>query len=265
MQKDLFYELCIKRIKKYFLIFAIACVVVRSFIYTPVYLLLSSNVTWEGTVLLFLWTELIDPLTDYAFYWGAFAFFIYGFLRFDKKPVKYFFPIYVAATMARYIFSMLVKFALMTFTSWEEILVNDIPNLAIGTVMDCLQIVGVLLLAEFCCRRPLMTNKTYSRGNFGEKIIADYLPVEGFFNFKNYLSKVCFWASLIPAGIKLFTRLYYDVFVWKVLPQGIEEWLLISTYYVADIAAFFIGYFVLLYVLQMFYTDETKRRIEFES
>lgn len=263
MQNNLFEELCIKRIKKYFLIFAIACVGIRSLIYTPVYLLLSSDVALMG--LSFFWTELIDPLTDYSFYWGSFAFFIYGYLRFNKKPIKRFFLIYVLAAVARYLFTMLVRFALMSFTSWEEILLNDLPNLVIGTVMDCLQVLGVLLLAKYCCLRPLVHAKKYAKGTLGEKIFTDNLPVEGLFNFKNDISKVCFWISLIPAAIKLLTRVYYDAFTWKRLPQGIEEWLLIATYYVADIAAFFIGYFVILYILQMFYTNEAKRRIEFES
>ena len=88
--------------------------------------------------------------------------------------------------------------------------------------------------------------------------------IEGFINFKKPISKLCFFAALIPAGLKMLSRLYYDIFVWG-LPQEIEEWLLVSTYYVGDIASFFIGYFALLYVLQLFYTDETKRRIDFES
>ena len=264
MQNILFDELCIKRIKKYFLIFAIACVGVMSVVYTPIYLLISSNVLWSGTALLFLLTEVVGPIIDYTFYLGSFAFLIYVYLRFGKRQIKWFSLIYAVAAVTRYLFTMLVNFVLMSFPTREEILYNDLSNLLLGTVMDCLQILGVLLLAEFCCRRPMMSIKTYAKATQGEEMVADCFPIEGFINFKKPISKLCFFAALIPAGLKMLSRLYYDIFVWG-LPQEIEEWLLVSTYYVGDIASFFIGYFALLYVLQLFYTDETKRRIDFES
>ena len=62
----------------------------------------------------------------------------------------------------------------------------------------------------------------------------------------------------------MLTRLYYDIFFFG-LPQDVADWLLLATYYIGDIASLLIGYFVLLFVLQLFYTNEAKRRIEFES
>ena len=130
--------------------------------------------------------------------------------------------------------------------------------------MDCLQMIGVLLLAEFCCRRPLMRAKAYSKGMIGEQLIADCLPAEDIFNIKKPFTKLCFFAALIPSGLKMLTRLYYDIFFFG-LPQDVADWLLLATYYIGDIASLLIGYFVLLFVLQLFYTNEAKRRIEFES
>ena len=89
MQNLLFDELCIKRFKKSFLIFAIACAGFISAIYTPVYLFLSTNVLWDSSIVLFLWTELIGPVMDFSFYWGSFAFLIYIYLRFGKKQIKH--------------------------------------------------------------------------------------------------------------------------------------------------------------------------------
>ena len=95
-------------------------------------------------------------------------------------------------------------------------------------------------------------------------MIRDLFPINGLFNLKLPLPKLCFFSALIPASIKVLSRLYYDIFFWG-LPADAGEWLLVATYYVGDIATLFIGYFVLLYLLQAFYTNETKRRIEFES
>ena len=122
-----------------------------------------------------------------------------------------------------------------------------------------------MLLEEcvsFC--RACGAEKVYAKGMVGEEMIRDCLPITDFLNIKKPLPKLCFLCALIPAGIKLLSRLYYDIFFWG-MPQDASEWLLVATYYIGDIASFLIGYFVLLYLLQTLYADETKRRIEFES
>lgn len=264
MQNLLFDELSLKRSKKQFLIFAIACVTVLSVIYTPIYLLLSSNVVWRGSVLLFLLTELIEPLIDLAFYWGSFAFLIYIYLKFGKKQIKDFIIIYAVAIVARYFLTMFAGYLLMSFPDVETFWGEDFLSALFSIGMDVLQMIGVLLLAEFCCRRPIMQIKNNFKASEGEDILADCFPIEGLFNLKNPLSKLCFFSALIPAGLKLLSRLYFDIFFWG-LPTDAAEWLLMATYYIGDIAAFAIGYLVLLYVLQAFYTAETQRRIDFES
>ena len=264
MQNLLFDELCIKRTKKQFLIFAIACVGFISVIYTPIYLLLSSDVLWRNSIILFLWTEVMGPLSDFAFYWGSFAFLIYIYLRFGKGQSKPFLIIYGAAVVARYLITLIVNFSLMSFPGWDVLFGEELLSALFTIAMDALQMLGVLLLTEFCCLRPLLGTKAYSKEKMGEEMMADFFPIEGLFNLKKPLPKLCFFASLIPAGIKVLSRLYYDIFFWG-LPQDGAEWLLMVTYYIGDIATLFIGYFVLLYILQTFYTAETKRRIDFES
>ena len=264
MQNLLFDELCIKRFKKQFLIFAIACVGFISVIYTPVYLLLSTNALWDSSVILFLWTELIGPAMDFAFFWGSFAFLIYVHLRFDKKQTKHFIIVYLIAVVAKYLVTMFVSFSIMSFPGWKNFMDEEFWSALFSIVMDCLQILGVLLITEFCCRRPMLQGTRDSNGVPERELLAACFPIGDFFNLKNPLLKTCFFSALIPSALKILSRLYYDIFFWG-LPEGIEEWILIATYYVGDIASLFIGYAVLLYLLQMFYTDETKRRIEFES
>lgn len=264
MQNLLFDELCIKRTKKLFLIFAIACVGFISFIYTPVYLLLASNVLWRGSVVLFLWTELVGPIMDFSFYWGSFAFLIYIYLRFGKTHTKRFAIIYTIAVAARYIVTMIVNFILMSFPGWDVLFGEELPSALFTIVMDILQLMGVLLITEFACRRALMNANAYRKGEEGEQMLAVLFPIEGLFELKKPLNKLCFFSALVPAGVKVLSRLYYDIFFWG-LPQDAGEWILIATYYIGDIATLFIGYFVLLYILQAFYTGETKRKIDFES
>ena len=264
MQTRLFEELSVKRFKKTFLIFAIVCVVILSFAYTPLYVLLSTNVLWRGSIPLFLLTELVEPLIDFSFYWGSFAFLIYIYLRFGKKQIKHFVIVYAAAVVARYLFTMLAGYLLMSFPDSDTFWGEEVPSALFSIVMDALQMVGVLLLTEFCCRRPLMRQKVYPKDAAGDEMIADCFPIEGLWNLKKPLPKLCFFAALIPAGLKILSRLYFDIFFWG-LPTDAAEWLLLASYYIGDIATLFVGYFVLLYLLQMFFTDETKRRIEFES
>lgn len=257
MRDCLFDELCIKHEKKRFLIFAIACVGFLSFIYTPIYLLLSSNVLWRNSIFLFLWTEVIATLADFAFYWGSFAFLIYIYLRFGKSEIKPFAVISAIAIVARYLLTTIVDFALMSFPGWDVLFGEELPSMLFTVLMDALQMLGVLLLAEFCCRRPLM-----QKGR-GEGIMQELFPLEGLFNLKNPLSKLCFFSALIPSGVKLLSRLYYDIFFWG-LPQDAEEWILVITYYIGDIATLLIGYFVLLYLVQAFWSAENKRKNDFE-
>ena len=264
MQGILFEELSIKRTKKHFLIFLIACVGFISFVYTPVYLLLASNVLWRGSVVLFLWTELMGPIMDFSFYWGSFAFLIYIYLRFGKTHTKRFAIIYTIAVAARYIVTMIVNFILMSFPGWDVLFGEELPSALFTIVMDILQLMGVLLITEFACRRPLMNLKIYRKGEEGEQMLADLFPISGLFDFKKPLNKLCFFSALIPAGFKVLSRLYYDIFFWG-LPQDAGEWILVATYYIGDVATLFIGYFVLLYLLQAFYIAETKRKIDFQS
>lgn len=264
MRDLLFDELSLKHFKKQFLIFAIACIALVSVIYTPIYLLLSSNVVWRGSVVLFLMTELVEPLIDFFFYWGSFAFLIYIHLRFERKQIRYFAIIYVAAVALRYLLTMFVGFLMMSFPSADAFWGEELPSALFSIGMDVLQGAVVLVLAEFCCRRVLMRLKAYSKGAEGEEMIADCFPIAGFFNFGSPITKLCFFSALIPSGLKLLSRLYYDIFFWG-LPTDATEWILLATYYISDIASFVIGWLVLQYLLQVLYTMETKRRIEFES
>lgn len=263
MQNLLFDELCIKRTKKHFLIFAIVCVAAVSVLYRPIYVLLSSNVIWRGSIILDVLTELIEPLIDFSFYWGSFAFLIYTYLRFGKKQIGFFTIVAVTTIVARQFLPLLVGYLIMSFPDASSFFGLDFPSALLTIGMDALQMLGVLLLAEFCCRRPLMRAKTYSKGAVDKGIIADCFPLEGLFDLKKPLQKLCFFAALVPAGLKILSRIYYDI-VWG-MPTEVAEWLLMATYYIGDIASLLIGYFVLLYLLQMFYTNEIKRQTQFDS
>ena len=261
MRDLLFDDLSLKHSKKQFLIFAIACIALVSVIYTPIYLLLSSNVLWRGSIVLFLLTELVEPFIDFSFYWGSFAFLIYIYLRFERKNIRDFAIIYIVAAAIRYLLTMFVGFLVMSFPDVEAFWGEEIPSALFSIGMDALQGAVVLVLAEFCCRRVLVSVKNYANG---EEMISDCFPMAGFFNFGHPITKLCFFSALIPSGLKLLSRLYYDIFFWG-LPTDAAEWILLATYYIADIASFVIGWLVLQYLLQLFYTFETKKRIAFES
>ena len=182
---------------------------------------------------------------------------VYMYLRFGKSEIKPFAVISAIAIVARYLLTMIVDFALMSFPGWDVLFGEELPSMLFTVLMDALQMLGVLLLAEFCCRRPLMQK------GVGEQLMMNLFPIEGLFNLKNPLSKLCFFAALIPSGFKVLSRLYYDIFFWG-LPQDAEEWILVITYYIGDIATLLIGYFVLLYLVQAFWSAENKRKNDFE-
>ena len=153
---------------------------------------------------------------------------------------------------------------MMSFPNAKTFWGEEVPSALFSFLMDGLQMVGVLLLAEFSCRRPMLREKSYPKNSEGEGMVADCFPIEGLFHFQKPIVKLCFFAALIPAGLKLLSRLYYDIFFIG-LPTEVGEWILVATYYIGDVATLIIGYFVLLYVLQVFYTKEVQKKIEFES
>lgn len=264
MQALLFDQILSKRLKKRFFIFAILCVAVISVLYTPVYLLLSSNVMWRNSIVLLLWTEIFGPLMNYTFYWGSFAFLIYAYLRFSQKGIKPFLIIYGVAVVSRYLVTMLSTFAIMAFPGWDALWSRELPGVLFSIVMDGLQMLGVLLLSEFCAHRPLLQKNPHICEHNRADLMPQIFPVTRLLAIRNPLQKLCAFAALIPAGLQFLSRIYYDVFFYG-LPTDLAEWLLLVTYYIGDLAALVIGYLVLLYVLQMLFASETKSRISFES
>ncbi|MBQ9796748.1 MAG: hypothetical protein IJW50_03395 [Clostridia bacterium] len=257
MENALFDQARLKRLKRQFLIFLIACVVFIAAVYTPVYLLLSSNVLWSNSIFLLLWMELLEPLMNFAFYWGSFAYTVYACVRFSTGNAKRFFVYYGVAVVARYLFPMVVSFCIMSFPGWNDLFKYELPGVLFSILLDALQMAVIVVLCQVRLSRSF-------DGVSGAQIMERSLPFERLVDFKSPLPQMCMLCSLVPSALQLLSRLYYDIFFYG-LPQKPSEWILVLTYYIGDLACFMIGYFVVQFLVQTLYTAEVKSRADFEE
>ena len=250
---SLFNQMQKKRFLNRYLLFLGAVVLFHSVIYYPVYLFLASDVAWKSSILYFLWTEIAEPLSVYLFFWGSFAFLIYAGIREgnERAAIPYLI-VYTVGSVLRYALQNVCYIFMMGLTAWKvyfsfwDILWNILLDLAI---MAC---VYVLLL--------VFLTRMKREGEVRER----YLPVAGFFNLKNLLTRLSLISAAIPSLARILPRAYYDIFGGNV-PSGAAEIFLMITYYVTDVLTALLGHLVIVMMISAFHISDVKARMRFDA
>ncbi len=265
MQTDLLEAHRKKLYRRNFLIFLGACVGFYTLIYMPVYYLLSTNIVWSNSPLLLLWMEVIEPLMNYAFYWGSFAFVLYAILRDGKRPALQLAALYAAAAFLRYFTGLFSYMWIMGAIHWSAFMATDFWGLLFSFFMDCVQM-ALLLLAFYFVEKKLI--KSHSQVVRQGSIREAFLPMMRAFEWKNPLFRLSFIAAAIPTVLQILSRLYYDldlIFVRGMEISGAGEVIVILSYYITDIATAFLGALVISVLLNAFFRNDEKRREEDEK
>ncbi len=260
MQNDLLEVHRQKLYRRNFLIFLGACVGFYTLIYMPIYYLLSTNIVWSDSPLLLMWMELIEPLMNYAFYWGAFAFVLYAALRDGQKRALPLAGFYAAAAFLRYFTGLFSYMWIMGAIHWSSFLATDLWGLLFSLFMDCAQM-ALVLLAFYLMERKLIRSRSIPahQGTIREA----YLPMTRVFDWKDPLFRLSFIAASVPAALQILSRIYYDldlILIRGMEISGVGEVIVILSYYITDIATAFLGALILSMLLNAFFRADEKRR-----
>lgn len=257
METALFEQLRKKSLLHRMLLFSVIMVVLYALVYFPLYLYFSSDIAWSGSVLLFLLTELAEPILNYVFYWGAFAFVLYVCVRFSLRDGLPFWIVYAAGVILRYVVQMIVYLAMMGSASWGE---NFYPLDFLFSVGTDLLLMGAVVFAVWLLQRPKRDPEVPS--------LAEGLSFSGFFERKNRFLRLTLFAAVLPSAMRLLTRVYYDIY-WIVLMgdavRSVGEVFLMVTYYVADCLSGGIGYLGMVLVLSSFRVSEARTKLKFDE
>lgn len=254
---SLFDRMRQKRLLRQYLLFLGAVVFFHSVVYYPVYLLLASDVIWKSSIVFFLWTEIAEPLSVYLFFWGSFAYAIYVGVRYSVRAVTPYLVVYAVGSVLRYALQNVCYIFIMGLATWQhtfaplEILWNILLDLAVMGIAYAL-----LLLFSREMRRD------------GKEPCEKYLPMNGFFDLKNLLSRLSLCVAGLPSLARLITRAYYDIrlIVFQgYAPSGGAELFLMVTYYLTDILTAILGYLMIVMMLSGFFLSDARARMRFED
>lgn len=231
---------------------------------TPLYLLFSSNILFEDSVLPLLWDVLMGAC-NYLFYWGSFAFLLFLGARYSLRQCKAFFAVYAGAVLFRYTANLLASFLVMGFPTWSTFASSDLPYLLFDVVMDLvLMSLAVLAFHLIVDQTPLNIAANGSLMQAEEDVDCPRLQLwcdaQKLYDKSNALHRTAVWMGLIPAGLKMITRIIYDI-SYGAPTDGVDlMWMIV--YYVIDILCAVVGYLVILFLLNhllsRFYDGEAR-------
>ena len=248
MDHSLYFAARKKKARKSFLIFSVALVLVYAFVFTTVNILITSDALMARSILPVLWGIVMD-LSNFLFYWIAFAFLILFGFSYDRKT-KGFWISYVAVVLVRYLLNQLASSLLLGFYSINDFLSDSLPFILIDIVMDLLQ-----ALVAFLIVRKL--------AQFSKEELTAHIPSDRLFDLSNPILKTAFWVSVIPAAVRILSRLIYDLFIG--IPKSFGDLLWMVTYYLFDLLSFLVGYFVILFCLNRFALKEQRASAEYNA
>ena len=215
---------------------------------TPINLWLTSDILILQTVIPLLWDVLLN-LVNFLFYWISFAYLLFLFVTWGTKGQKPFFILYGGVVVFRYCANLLASFCVVGFPKWGAFWSDFFPYLLIDIGMDLLQmLIAALVVARFLQNRDAK---------------KDTLPFQGLWDRSNRLQGTAGWLALIPSALMLISRVIYDISLGGAAGLGDLLWMI--TYYASDIVSIFVGYFVILLLVNRFYLREETAKADFES
>ncbi len=207
-----------------------------------------------------LWPRLISEaqiILDYAFYWLAFAFALYGFYRFEKKNSIAFFVLYALLVVVRCLANLLAVYLVMGFPLARYFL-TDLLYVLSDILLD-LVMMAVFAWILYAFKRR---NENPSQKRNGAYLLSK-LPFEGLFALRNPVLRALVWGGVIAAAKQFLLRLIMDLQIG--FPESLPNllWMLVS--YLSDYLYILIGYLVMLLLVNRFFMSEEKAAIESEE
>jgi len=228
-------------------LFAIA--VFYAAVCTPVSRFVLSDVLLSDTVLPFFLDALL-LICNYLFYWIAFAFLLYALLRFDLKACAPMLAVYAAVVVFRYLANQIADFCVFGFPTVNEFFSLYLPYCLLDVFLDLLQM-GVVVWGT-------LKWKSGARNPAG--LLDAEMPVTKIWDWSKRCLRAVFCAAAVPAAVRLASRVIYDV--WYGAPRGLSDLLWMIVAYLFDVACLWIGYFLLVLLLNRIFLREKKAGLD---
>ena len=216
-----------------------------SIVCTAVYHWAQSDILVADSVFPSIW-DMVQQIVQIAFYWIAFAFFIFLSAQHTVKGTIAFLWGYAACVCGRYFLSWAVG-SLMVMEPFEiGTFLEDILYLFVDIVVDLAQM-GIVVLLYFKLVEP-------HRENGEIKIPLDRKMLD----FKDPFLRCLLFSAMIPGVLRIVARIRYDIFFGAA--QDFIDLLWMIFYYASDVASIFVGYLV-IYLIASHLTLKEKERL----
>lgn len=215
-----------------------------SIICTAVYHWAENDILIADSVFPSIW-DMVQQIIQIAFYWIAFAFFLFLSARHTVKGILAFLWGYAACVCGRYLLSFAVG-SLMVMEPFEiTTFFEDLLYIFIDVVVDLAQM-GLVVLIYTKLIEPRRVN--------GEiKIPLD----RKLFDFSDSFLRCMMFSALIPGVLRIVGRIRYDIFFGAA--QDFIDLLWMIFYYASDIASVFVGYLVIYFIVSHLTLKEKER------
>lgn len=264
MELSIFEKCRKKALTLRFGIILFALALIYAAVCTPIYLWAMNDIAVLETVFPTVW-DVIMNLINYAFYWIAFAFLLFAVSRFLFRNCAAPFAVTGAAVVFRYLANLVAAGVSEGFTSLSA---SDFGYAVLDIVLDLVQVslVGLIAFlsmnrqqADVLRRRAVETYK----GSGVTVPMPEWLPIGRLFDFRNPLAFAAFLAAMVPALIKLISRMIYDFSLFGPA-QNTADALWMVVYYVSDLLFGFLGFLAITLILNHTHDGEEKRKELFD-
>ena len=252
------FELCRKQKLRTELLLSLSAIsLFYAVVCTPIFHVLSSDVLLQTSIYPLL-LDFIMQFLNYLYFWIAFSYALYAFFRFDLSNCYSIFGVYCGTVVARYLANLIAGFFMTGVPLWKDFVSGYLPYLLIDICLDLAQM-GVLIWVLTAVKNKHALQMYRKRGSF----LLSNLPFSGMFNFINPIQRAVFWAAVIPASVQLLSQIIFDMF--QGLPLSLSGMLWMIFYYLLTVIYLFVGYFVMVLMINRFCLNEEKARLEYET
>lgn len=241
---------------KFYALFQAVIVLAYAFICTPVSAYLNSDILLAGTILPLL-LDAVMLLLNYLFYWMSYAALL--FLCLDKgfRACRTVLIVYAAAVFFRYPLNLIGGSLVLGFPTASVFLSQELPEMLFGMGMDLVLIAVALLPLRYLLRH--LPQSGINVPDPAELTLPSCLPIGRWLEKGNIVLRTVLFLALIPAGIQLLLRLYYDIFFWGAI-RGWLDLLWVILYYLSDLVFIPVGYLVMIVLINRLYLFLWKRK-----
>lgn len=236
-----------KRLTVHLFVWLFAIALFYAAVCTPLSRFVLSDVLLSDTALPFLLDALL-LFCNYLFYWIAFAFLLYALLRFDLRACTPLLATYTGVVVFRYLANQIADFCVFGFPPINEFFSLYLPYCLLDVFLDLAQM-GIAVWVTLTLKRG---------ASAPEKLLSSEMPTERLWDWKRRTLRAAFLIALVPAAFRLVSRVIYDV--WYGAPRGLSDLLWMIAAYLFDVACLWIGYFLIVLLINRFFMVERNAR-----